>query len=102
MNLIPAESFLGGCRINPVSGETSGEARSGGIGLELDMGSGTVQLKPARNKIQWPPAKNFSASSAAMQPIPAAVTAWRKILSLTSPAAKTPGTLVFVESGAVR
>ena len=36
-------------------------------------------------------ARNFSASSAAMQPMPAAVTAWRKILSCTSPAAKTPG-----------
>ena len=34
-----------------------------------------------------------------MQPIPAAVTAWRKILSLTSPAANTPGTPVSVESG---
>ena len=31
--------------------------------------------------------RNFSASSAAMQPIPAAVTAWRYTLSLTSPAA---------------
>ena len=37
-------------------------------------------------------ARNFSASSAAMQPIPAAVTAWRNTLSLTSPAANTPGT----------
>ena len=33
------------------------------------------------------PASHFSASSAAMQPVPAAVTAWRKILSCTSPAA---------------
>ena len=32
-------------------------------------------------------ASHFSASSAAMQPVPAAVTAWRKILSCTSPAA---------------
>ena len=47
-------------------------------------------------------ARNFSASSAAMQPSPAAVTAWRKILSLTSPAANTPGTTVAVESGTVR
>ena len=38
------------------------------------------------------PARNFSASSAAMQPVPAAVTAWRKTLSCTSPAANTPGT----------
>jgi hypothetical protein len=35
-----------------------------------------------------------------MQPRPAAVTAWRKTSSVTSPAAKTPGTLVTVESGA--
>ncbi len=33
------------------------------------------------------PASHFSASSAAMQPVPAAVTAWRKTLSCTSPAA---------------
>ena len=32
-----------------------------------------------------PPARKRSASSAAMQPMPAAVTAWRNILSLTSP-----------------
>ena len=37
-----------------------------------------------------------------MQPCPAAVTAWRKMSSVTSPAAKTPGTLVAVESGAVQ
>ena len=36
-----------------------------------------------------------------MQPMPAAVTAWRKISSLTSPAANTPGMDVAVESGAV-
>ncbi len=36
-----------------------------------------------------------------MQPMPAAVTAWRKTLSFTSPAAKTPGIEVRVESGAV-
>src|SRR6185312_14229330 len=46
-------------------------------------------------------ARNFSASSAAMQPMPAAVTAWRNTLSFTSPAAKTPGTSVAVESGLV-
>src|SRR5690349_13653191 len=37
------------------------------------------------------PSRYFSASSAAMQPSPAAVTAWRKISSATSPAANTPG-----------
>ncbi len=58
--------------------------------------------EPGLSENQWLPARKRSASSAAMQPIPAAVTAWRKILSLTSPAAKTPGTLVLVESGAVR
>ena len=36
-----------------------------------------------------------------MQPVPAAVTAWRKTLSWTSPAAKTPGRLVMVLSGRV-
>ena len=46
-------------------------------------------------------AMNFSASSAAMQPMPAAVMAWRKILSFTSPAAKTPSISVAVESGFV-
>src|SRR5439155_21036170 len=47
-------------------------------------------------------ARKRSASRAAIQPMPAAVTAWRKILSLTSPAAKTPGTAVAVLSGRVR
>ena len=47
-------------------------------------------------------ARKRSASSAAMQPCPAAVTAWRKTSSVTSPAAKTPGMLVTVESGAVQ
>src|SRR5437879_10798569 len=46
--------------------------------------------------------RNFSASSAAMQPSPAAVTAWRNTLSLTSPAANSPSTAVAVESGSVR
>ena len=36
-----------------------------------------------------------------MQPLPAAVTAWRKILSCTSPAANTPATEVAVLSAAV-
>src|SRR5262249_40529714 len=44
-------------------------------------------------------ARKRSASSAAMQPMPAAVTAWRKIRSFTSPAAKTPGMAVAVLSG---
>src|ERR1041385_1778869 len=46
-------------------------------------------------------ARKRSASSAAMQPMPAAVTAWRKIRSFTSPAAKTPGMAVAVLSGLV-
>ena len=45
--------------------------------------------------------RNRSASSAAMQPSPAAVTAWRYTSSATSPAAKTPGMLVAVEPGTV-
>ncbi len=36
-----------------------------------------------------------------MQPMPAAVIAWRYVSSVTSPAANTPETLVTVESGAV-
>lgn len=36
------------------------------------------------------------ASSAAMQPVPALVMAWRYTWSCTSPAANTPGTLVMV------
>lgn len=43
-----------------------------------------------------------SASSAAMHPDPAEVTAWRYTLSCTSPAAKTPLTEVFVVPGTVR
>ena len=46
-------------------------------------------------------ASQRSASSAAMQPMPAAVTAWRHTSSVTSPAANTPGMLVTVEFGAV-
>src|SRR5262249_29026081 len=51
----------------------------------------------------WPAstaARKRSASNAAMQPVPAAVTAWRNTLSCTSPAANTPGTRVRVEFGA--
>ena len=40
--------------------------------------------------------RNFCASSAAMHPVPALVTAWRYTWSCTSPAAKTPGMLVAV------
>jgi hypothetical protein len=40
-----------------------------------------------------------SAASAAMQPEPAAVTAWRQCGSCTSPAAKTPGREVSGEPG---
>src|SRR5262249_46648654 len=46
-------------------------------------------------------ARKRSASSAAMHPKPAAVTAWRYTSSVTSPAAKTPGTDVAVENGAI-
>src|SRR5205814_5747233 len=40
-----------------------------------------------------------SASMAARQPSPAAVTAWRYTWSRTSPAANTPGMLVIVDAG---
>ena len=46
-------------------------------------------------------ARKRSASRALMHPVPAAVTAWRYVLSWTSPAAKTPGTLVWVVPGLV-
>ena len=46
-------------------------------------------------------ASQRSASSAAMQPSPAAVTAWRNTSSATSPAANTPSTLVSVDPGFV-
>lgn len=78
---------------------------------------GGVEANPARFKsIPCPPrysaassragaapsaASQRSASSAAMQPMPAEVTAWRKIGSAMSPAAKTPGTPVAVEPGTV-
>ena len=42
-------------------------------------------------------AKYRSASRAAIQPVPAAVTACRYSLSCTSPEAKTPGRFVFVD-----
>ena len=42
-------------------------------------------------------ARNRSASSAAMHPVPAAVTACRYSLSITSPHANTPSTLVRVD-----
>src|SRR5205085_2145610 len=45
-------------------------------------------------------ARKRSASSAAMQPRPAAVTACRQVSSATSPAANNPGTEVAVEFGA--
>src|SRR3984885_10976093 len=45
-------------------------------------------------------ARKRSASRAAMQPRPAAVTACRQVSSATSPAANTPGTEVAVEFGA--
>lgn len=46
-------------------------------------------------------AKNRSASNAAMQPLPAEVTACRHFLSWTSPAAKTPLTDVREVPGSV-
>ncbi len=44
---------------------------------------------------------NLDASMPAMLPVPAAMTAWRKTGSCTSPAANTPSMLVFVLSGFV-
>jgi len=45
--------------------------------------------------------RNRDASMPAMLPVPAAMTAWRKTGSCTSPAANTPSTLVLVLSGFV-
>ena len=45
--------------------------------------------------------RNRSASIADMQPVPAAVIAWRYVGSCTSPQANTPGMLVAVERGCV-
>ena len=55
---------------------------------------GAVSAVPA-----WPScsASQRSASSAPMQPIPAAVIAWRYVWSTTSPAANTPSMFVRVE-----
>ena len=44
-------------------------------------------------------ARNFSASRAAMQPMPAAVTAWRKMSSVTSPAAIDAGDVGLGRAG---
>ncbi len=57
-----------------------------------------VTISSAISSLSYP--ANFTLV-AAMHPIPAAVTACLKILSLTSPAAKTPGIFVSVESGFV-
>src|SRR5207253_9588496 len=48
-----------------------------------------IPPQPCCSRKRW-------ASRAAMQPVPALVIAWRYTWSCTSPAAKTPGTLVIV------
>ena len=48
-----------------------------------------LKNQPCCSRKRW-------ASSAAMQPVPALVMAWRYTWSWQSPAAKTPGTLVWV------
>ena len=53
------------------------------------------------NIIPNQPDKYSSASRAAIQPMPAAVTACLYLSSVTSPAAKTPSMFVLVESAAV-
>ena len=55
--------------------------------LALRRRLGRRLLRGLRERAPPGRASHFSASSAAMQPVPAAVTAWRKILSCTSPAA---------------
>ena len=56
------------------------------------------RLRPVQTSV---PARKRSASSAAMQPMPALVIAWRKMWSVMSPAAKTPGIEVSVLPGRV-
>ena len=72
-----------------------GEAAEGAKEEELTYPAATISALAAASS------RKRSASSAAMQPMPAAVTAWRYSSSVTSPAAKTPGTFVAVESGSV-
>ena len=62
-------------------------------GLRRDLVEPVVEAEgPASHSLS----RNFSASSAAMQPKPAEVMAWRYTWSATSPAANTPGTEVAV------
>ena len=64
----------------------------------IPVGSGDLgqRAMDARRRHQCPSSRNFSASSAAMQPKPAEVMAWRYTWSATSPAANTPATEVWV------
>ena len=65
--------------------------------IELDL-----HLPPFEESVYSRAASQRSASRAAMQPLPAAVTAWRYVASTTSPQANTPSTFVHVEPGFTR
>src|SRR6185503_4059558 len=66
-------------------------------GVDTDLSLRPTVGSVARMGGQWPWAsRKRSASMAALQPIPAAVMAWRYTKSTTSPAAKAPSTLVLV------
>ena len=68
--------------------------------LRVTRRSSTLYSAATRSPVSRA-ARYFSVSSAAMQPVPAAVTAWRNFGSCTSPAANTPSMSVLVESGFV-
>jgi hypothetical protein len=66
-----------------------------GRGPRAHAGDAASDESGSQSSVMCSPRKR-SASMAAMQPVPAAVTAWRYRESWTSPAAKTPRTLVAV------
>ena len=88
----PAEERLGAAAAQV----QRGGGRGGGAHAFL-QGLGLVLVHVARY-LPWAAraSRYFSASRAAMQPVPAEVIAWRYTWSITSPAAKTPATEVAV------
>ena len=61
--------------------------------------SGWIQMGAWSATCERSASSHRSASMAAIQPVPAAVTAWRYTWSWASPHAKTPGMLVAVDPG---
>ncbi len=85
------------------SGSSSGLRPGLGLGLDGDSEViESIQLVALRERHwRYRDDRKCSASSDAMQPLPAAVMAWRHFLSWTSPAANTPVTEVWVVPGVV-